>query len=161
LAHRLFRISAWLAFLWNCASKRTAAPSSTRAARRWPATPTRPSASNGTRPTRTAPPRRWAGCCTRTCPAAASHCGAPACARCGYGILAATVGRDITERLHGFVELAAPRIARANRGGTQAVFDAGVTWLVTNDIQLDAALSRCLNRRMPDLDIGLGLSVRR
>jgi hypothetical protein len=36
-----------------------------------------------------------------------------------------------------------------------------VTWLVTNDIQLDAALSRCLNRRMPDLDIGLGLSVRR
>ena len=82
-------------------------------------------------------------------------------ARRGYGILAATVGRDITERVHGFVELAAPRIARANRGGTQAVFDAGVTWLLTNDIQLDAALSRGLNRRTADLGIGLGLSVRR
>jgi hypothetical protein len=82
-------------------------------------------------------------------------------ARRGYGILAATVGRDITERVHGFVELAAPRIARANRGGTQAVFDTGVTWLVADDIQLDAALSRGLNRRTPDLGIGLGLSVRR
>jgi hypothetical protein len=82
-------------------------------------------------------------------------------ARRGYGILAATVGHDITERLHGFVELAAPRIARANRGGTQAVFDAGVTWLVTNDLQLDASVSRGLNGRTPDLGVGLGLSVRR
>ena len=82
----------------------------------------------------------------RTCPAAARHCGVPACARRGYGILAATVGRDITERVHGFVELAAPRIARPNRGGTQAVFDTGVTWLLTNDIQLDAALSRGLKQ---------------
>ena len=82
-------------------------------------------------------------------------------ARRGYGILAATLGRVLTERLHGFVELAAPRIARANRGGTQAVFDTGVTWLLTKDIQLDAAVSRGLNRRTADLGIGLGLSVRR
>ncbi|MFS2016339.1 transporter [Massilia sp. CT11-108] len=53
------------------------------------------------------------------------------------------------------------RDVAADRGGTQAVFDTGVTWLVTNDIQLDAAVSRGLNRRTPDLGIGLGLSVRR
>ena len=82
-------------------------------------------------------------------------------ARRGYGILAATLGHDITERLRGFVEVAAPRIARADRGGTQAVVDAGVTWLLTNDIQLDAAVTRGLNRRSADLGIGLGLSVRR
>jgi hypothetical protein len=81
-------------------------------------------------------------------------------ARRGYGILAATVGRDLTERLHGFVELAAPRIARAGRGGTQASVDAGVTWLLAKDIQLDAALTRGLNRRTADLGVGLGLSVR-
>jgi hypothetical protein len=82
-------------------------------------------------------------------------------ARRGYGIAAATLGKDLGERLHGFVELAAPRVARADRGGTQASFDTGVTWLLTKDIQLDAALTRGLNRRTPDLTVGLGLSVRR
>ena len=82
-------------------------------------------------------------------------------ARRGYGILAATLGRDLTERLHGFVELAAPRIARAGRGGTEASVDTGVTWMLARDMQLDAALTRGLNRRTADLGIGLGLSVRR
>ena len=81
--------------------------------------------------------------------------------RRGYGILAATLGKDLGERLHGFVELAAPRVARADRGGTQASFDTGVTWLLAQDIQIDAALTRGLNRRTADLGIGLGLSVRR
>jgi hypothetical protein len=71
------------------------------------------------------------------------------------------VGKDLTERLYGFVELAAPRIARADRGGTQASVDTGITWLLTKDIQLDAAVIRGLNRRTADLGIGLGLSVRR
>lgn len=82
-------------------------------------------------------------------------------ARRGYGILAATLGKDLGERLHGFVEVAAPRIGHANRGGTEASFDTGVTWLLARDIQLDAALTRGLNRRTADLGIGLGLSVRR
>jgi hypothetical protein len=82
-------------------------------------------------------------------------------ARRGYGILAATLGRDLTERLHGFVELAAPRIGRADRGGTETSFDTGVTWMLARDMQLDAALTRGLNRRTADLGIGLGLSVRR
>jgi len=82
-------------------------------------------------------------------------------ARRGYGILAATLGTDLGERLHGFVELAVPRIGRANRGGTEASFDTGVTWLLARDMQLDVALTRGLNRRTADLGIGLGLSVRR
>lgn len=82
-------------------------------------------------------------------------------ARYGYGILAASLGKEFSERLHGFVELAAPQIARAAHGGTQASFDTGLTWLVNKDCQLDVQLMHGLNRRTPDLSVGIGLSVRR
>jgi hypothetical protein len=82
-------------------------------------------------------------------------------ARYGYGILAASVGKEFNERLHGFVELAAPQIAHASHGGTQASFDTGLTWLVNKDCQLDVQLMHGLNRRTPDLSLALGLSVRR
>jgi hypothetical protein len=81
--------------------------------------------------------------------------------RYGYGVLAATVDKGITERLHGFAELAAPQIAHAAHGGTQAQVDAGVTWLVNKDCQLDASLVHGLNRRTPDLSLAFGISVRR
>jgi hypothetical protein len=81
-------------------------------------------------------------------------------ARYGYGILAASLGKEFNERLHGFVELAAPQIARAAHGGTQASFDTGLTWLVNKDCQLDVQLMHGLNRRTPDLSVGVGLSVR-
>ena len=82
-------------------------------------------------------------------------------ARYGYGILAAALGQEFGERLHGFVELAAPQIARARHGGSQRLADAGLTWLVNRDVQVDAMLVRGLNRRTPELGIGFGLSVRR
>jgi hypothetical protein len=80
--------------------------------------------------------------------------------RYGYGILAATLGKEFNERLRGFVELAAPQIARAARGGTQASFDTGLTWLITKNVQADVLLTHGLNRRTPDLSVALGLSVR-
>jgi hypothetical protein len=70
-------------------------------------------------------------------------------ARYGYGILAATLGKEFNERVRGFVELAAPQIARAAHGGTQASFDTGLTYLVNKDCQADVSLTHGLNRRTP------------
>ena len=81
-------------------------------------------------------------------------------ARYRYGVLAVELDKAFNDRLHGFAELAAPQVARADRGGTQAVFDAGLTYLLNKDVQLDAALVRGLNRRTPDLSLTFGLSLR-
>lgn len=78
-----------------------------------------------------------------------------------YGVLAASVGKAFDERLHGFAEVAAPQIAHAAHGGTQLQFDAGVSWLVNKDCQLDAMLVRGLHRNTPELSLAFGLSVRR
>jgi hypothetical protein len=78
-----------------------------------------------------------------------------------FGFLAATLDKEISERLHGFVELAAPQIARAAHGGTRAVIDGGFTWQVSNDAQLDFSLIHGLNHRTPDLSLAFGLSIRR
>jgi hypothetical protein len=78
-----------------------------------------------------------------------------------YGVFAASVEKGFGERLHGFAELAAPQIARAAHGGTQTLFDAGVSWLVNRDCQLDAMVVHGLNRNTPDLSLAFGISVRR
>ena len=78
-----------------------------------------------------------------------------------YGVLAASVGKAFGERLHGFAEVAAPQIAHAAHGGTQLQFDAGVSWLVNKDCQLDAMLVRGLHRNTPELSLAFGLSARR
>jgi hypothetical protein len=82
-------------------------------------------------------------------------------ARYTYGVFAASLGKAFSERLHGFAELAAPQIARAVHGGTQAVADAGASWLVNRDCQLDAMVVHGLNRNTPDLSLAFGISVRR
>jgi hypothetical protein len=82
-------------------------------------------------------------------------------ARYGYGILAAELGKEFNERLHGFVELALPQIARAPHGGTQASLNTGLTYLVNKDCQLDVQLMHGLNHRSPDLSLAFGISVRR
>jgi hypothetical protein len=84
-----------------------------------------------------------------------------AAGRFGYGVFAATVGRALTPRTHAFVEVAAQQIARASHGGTHAVVDGGLTWLVDRDCALDVAVGHGLNRRSPDLTLGFGVSIRR
>jgi hypothetical protein len=81
--------------------------------------------------------------------------------RYGYGVLAATLEKEFGERVRGFIELAAPQIARASHGGTQAGVDAGLSYLVNKDCQLDVSLVHGLNRHSPDLGLAFGLSVRR
>lgn len=82
-------------------------------------------------------------------------------ARYGYGVLAAELGKEFNERLHGFVELAAPQIARAPHGGTQASLNTGLTYLVNKNCQLDLQLMHGLNHRSPDLSLAFGISVRK
>ncbi len=76
------------------------------------------------------------------------------------GLFAVVVGKNWSERLRTFVELAAPRIARGRDGGSAATFDIGASWLVNQDCQVDAMLSRGLNSRTPDVAFTVGLSVR-
>jgi Putative MetA-pathway of phenol degradation len=77
------------------------------------------------------------------------------------GVFAVSLGKDWSDRLHTFVEVAAPRIARARHGGTEASFDIGGAWALTKDCQIDAALQRGLNHRTADLMWTVGLSIRR
>jgi hypothetical protein len=74
-----------------------------------------------------------------------------------YGVFAASVGKAFNERLHGFAEVAAPQIGH----GTQAQVDAGVSWLVSRDCQLDAMVVHGVNRQTPGLSLAFGVSVRR
>jgi len=81
--------------------------------------------------------------------------------RATYGILGVVLGKEINRRLRGFAELALPRIARGRHGGTQASFDLGAAWLLSDTCQLDAMLSRGLNGRTPDAALTVGLSFKR
>lgn len=80
--------------------------------------------------------------------------------RFASGIFAVTLGKEINDRLRGFVELAAPSIASARNGGTNAAFDFGAAWLLTNNAQLDMAFSRGLNHTTPKLGWTAGLSIK-
>jgi hypothetical protein len=79
----------------------------------------------------------------------------------GYGILAVSLGKKFSERAQGFLEVAAPQIASASHGGSLAQVDAGVSWLLNKNCQVDAMVVHGLNRNTPDLSLAFGLSVRR
>lgn len=81
--------------------------------------------------------------------------------RFSYGILAASLGKKLGERAQAFFEVAAPQIASASHGGNRVQVDAGVSWLLNKDCQVDAMVVRGLNRNTPDLSLAFGLSVRR
>lgn len=76
------------------------------------------------------------------------------------GILAAVLGKSLNERTRVFVELSGEQLAAARHGGHVATLDAGVAYLLTRDLQLDAAVSRGLSRNAPDFAWTVGLSAR-
>lgn len=75
-------------------------------------------------------------------------------------IFGVTLGKQWTPQWRSFVEWSAPRIARADHGGTLSNFDIGGAWQGGPLWQIDAALSAGLNRRTPDLSVSIGLSVK-
>jgi hypothetical protein len=70
------------------------------------------------------------------------------------------VGKELSERVRGFAEIAMPQIAHVRDGGTQATLDLGAAWLLSDNVQVDAMVARGLNRRTPDLAMTVGLSFK-
>jgi hypothetical protein len=68
----------------------------------------------------------------------------------------ATIGRAVTERLGGFVELA----AETGEGKPALGFNCGVTYGVNDDLQLDAGVSVGLTRAADDLAFFVGFAQR-
>jgi hypothetical protein len=75
-------------------------------------------------------------------------------------LLGISLDKSFNRRLHGLVEIAMPQIARSRDGGTQARFDVGAAYLLTNDCQIDTLFSRGLNHRTPYASWTVGLSFR-
>ncbi|MBI3347968.1 MAG: transporter [Burkholderiales bacterium] len=76
------------------------------------------------------------------------------------GVLSASLGIPLGETLHGFAEIAGQQLASARNGGNVVTAGTGVAWQVTNDVQLDTAVFRGLNRTTPDWAWTVGLSLR-
>ncbi|MRW87376.1 transporter [Pseudoduganella sp. FT26W] len=76
------------------------------------------------------------------------------------GIFGIVLGKELNERSRVFVEYSAPQIARGRHGGSQTTFDVGVSYLLTDLVQVDTALSRGLNKNTPDWSWTAGLSIK-
>lgn len=76
------------------------------------------------------------------------------------GILAATLGKSLTNKLRGFVEVSGQQLAANRHGGSVVTFDTGLAYLLDRDLQVDVALSRGINKNAPDLAWTVGLSAR-
>jgi hypothetical protein len=76
------------------------------------------------------------------------------------GLLAATYSRPLAPRLRGFLEVAGQQLAAARNGGCVVTYDAGLTYLLGVNAQLDAAASRGANEHSPDWSWGAGVSLR-
>lgn len=81
-------------------------------------------------------------------------------ARYGSAILAATYSRPLVGSLRGFVELAGRELRSKRHGGSQVTLDAGLTYALDHDTQLDAAINLGLNRYTPDALVTIGFSKR-
>jgi hypothetical protein len=74
-----------------------------------------------------------------------------------FGIV---LGKGWTDRFRTFVEYSAPQIAKGRNGGVVTTFDVGGAYLVADTVQVDAAVSRGLNRNTPDWSWTVGLSIK-
>lgn len=74
-------------------------------------------------------------------------------------VASATVGRDLTDRLGGYVELWASRFDDAGEE-TQATFDTGLTYALNDDLQLDAGVNIGITDAADDVQGFVGISRR-
>jgi hypothetical protein len=80
--------------------------------------------------------------------------------RFAAGILAVTLGKAWTPAWRSFIEISGQQIASARNGGSVLTLDTGIVYLVNDGLQLDLAFSRGINKDAPDLQWGLGVSIR-
>ena len=78
--------------------------------------------------------------------------------RFASGILAAVVGKGLTDSLRAFIEIAFEQIAEDQRGGNVGFIDFGGTFLLNPRWQLDAAALVGITDPAVDLGFTLGLS---
>jgi hypothetical protein len=76
------------------------------------------------------------------------------------GVLAATLGQTWTPKWRSFVELAGQRLTSKAHGGSVVTFDVGAAYLVSDDLQIDVSAAQGVSHAAPDLQWGLGLSIR-
>lgn len=76
------------------------------------------------------------------------------------GVLSASLGIPLGEKLHGFAEIAGQQLTSVRNGGNVVTAGTGVAWQATADVQLDTAVFRGLNRHTPDWAWTIGLSLR-
>lgn len=76
------------------------------------------------------------------------------------GLLSASLGIPLGEKLHGFAEIAGQQITSNRNGGNVVTAGTGLAWQLTNDAQFDAAVFRGLNHNTPDWAWTVGLSLR-
>jgi hypothetical protein len=75
-------------------------------------------------------------------------------------IFGVVLGKGWTDRFRTFVEYSAPQIARTRNGGSVTTFDVGGAYLVADNMQVDAAVSRALNKNTPDWSWTVGFSIK-
>lgn len=76
------------------------------------------------------------------------------------GILGIVLGKSWNEHLRSFVELAVPQISHQDNGGTISTFDIGGAYLLDQHMQIDAIVSKGLNKNTADLAFGIGFSIK-
>jgi hypothetical protein len=75
-------------------------------------------------------------------------------------ILAATLGKEWSPRWHSFLEIAGQQLASKRNGGSVVTLDAGLAFVATPTLQFDIEASRGLSDAAPDLESGIGVSVK-
>ncbi|MFG6431105.1 transporter [Roseateles sp. LYH14W] len=75
-------------------------------------------------------------------------------------ILAGVVGKSLTDKLRGFVELSGQQLTSRRHGGSVVTLDAGLAYLLERNLQVDMAVAHGINKNAPDLAWTVGLSAR-
>lgn len=76
------------------------------------------------------------------------------------GIAAVVLGKSLTDKLRGFVELSGQQLTTRRNGGNVVTADMGLAYLLTNSLQIDTAASWGLSKASPDFSWTVGLSAR-
>ena len=75
-------------------------------------------------------------------------------------ILAATLGKEWSPRWHSFLEVAGQQLASKRNGGAVVTLDAGLAFVATPTLQFDIEVARGLSDAAPDLESGVGVSIK-
>jgi len=76
------------------------------------------------------------------------------------GVLGVVLGYNWSERLRTFVEFAGQQFASSANGGNIITYDVGISYLLTNTVQVDTAVNVGANHFTPDVAWTVGLSVK-